>query len=132
MGLGPAAYGVCAQAHRLTTRRFASHHQTRKIESRQGAMSTKHVMKLRVSERERLAIQHAAATAGLGVSEFLRRCALGRTLLVDDDLGTIGVFREIAQALRIGVESEVVIERIRSEIEARATRIECKRQEKTG
>jgi hypothetical protein len=98
-------------------------------------MRKDHVIRLRLSEADRIAIQDAAANAGLGVSEFLRRCALGRRLLVDEDLATIRALREIAEAIRtraVGTESDVVMERIRSEIEAQAARIERERQEKTG
>lgn len=98
-------------------------------------MSRNHVIKLRVSERERSALQEAAAISGMGVSELLRRRGLGRKLLADEDLATIRALLRVAEAIRtrtIGVESEVVMERIRTEIEAQAARIERERQEESN
>lgn len=95
-------------------------------------MRKNHVIKLRVSEREREALQEAAETAGVSVSEFLRRCGLRRRLLVDADLATIRALHAVAQAIRTGaivVESEIVMERIRTEIEAQAARIARERRE---
>lgn len=93
------------------------------------------VLRLRLSKADRIAVQKAAAIAGLSVSEFARRCMLGRRLLADEDMATISALLDVAEAIRaraIGVESEVVMERIRSEIEAQAARIERKRREKAN